>query len=171
MRHIKLVRNMRAKSDPWFAEYLLCIGGGSEEANGDGEICLPHGIWVPHTVEDIDLDTLIDCIFPAVNANMSNKSYITSSETLSMRNDYVDTINMKMINRFQGDEMLYHRFDGAVDDPYNYYPSEFLNTLTPNGLAPHVLKLKIGSPIILLRNINPAGGLCNGTKLVVRRFQ
>ena len=53
----------------------------------------------------------------------------------------------------------------------NYYPSEFLNTLTPNGLPPHVLKLKIGCPVILLRNIDPAGGLCNGTRLVVRGFQ
>jgi ATP-dependent exoDNAse (exonuclease V) alpha subunit len=80
-------------------------------------------------------------------------------------------INMKMISRFQGDEMVYHSFDIAVDDPHNYYPSEFLNTLTPNGLSPHVLKLKIGCPVILLRNIDPAGGLCNGTRLVVRGFQ
>jgi ATP-dependent DNA helicase PIF1 len=27
MRHLKLVRNMRAQSDPWFADYLLRIGG------------------------------------------------------------------------------------------------------------------------------------------------
>jgi len=65
----------------------------------------------------------------------------------------------------------YYSFDSAVDDPHNYYPSEFLNTLTPNGLSPHVLKLKVGCPIILLRNIGPANGLCNGTRLVVRGFQ
>jgi ATP-dependent DNA helicase PIF1 len=34
-----------------------------------------------------------------------------------------------------------------------------------------VLKLKIGCPAILLRNIDPANGLCNGTRLVVRGFQ
>ncbi|XP_002457981.2 ATP-dependent DNA helicase PIF1 [Sorghum bicolor] len=171
MRHLKLVHNMRAKSDPWFAEYLLRIGGGLEEANGDGEIRLPDEICIPHTREDSDLDTLIDCIFPALNANMSNKSYITSRAILSPRNDWVDMINMKMISRFQGNEMVYHSFDSAVDDPHNYCPSEFLNTLTPNGLPPHVLKLKIGCPVILLRNIDPAGGLCNGTRLVVRGFQ
>jgi hypothetical protein len=69
---------MRAKNDLWFAKYLLRIGGGSEEANGDGEIRLPNDICIPQTGEDTDLDTLIDCIFPALNANMSNKSYITS---------------------------------------------------------------------------------------------
>jgi hypothetical protein len=43
-----------------------------------------------------------------------------------------------------------------VDDSNNYYPSEFLNTLMPNGLPPHVLKLKENSPVILLWNIDPA---------------
>ena len=67
--------------------------------------------------------------------------------------------------------MEYHSFDSAADDPHNYYPSEFLNTLTPNGLPRHVLKLKVGCPIILLRNIDPANGLYDGTRLVVRGFQ
>lgn len=171
MRHLKLVHNMRAKSDPWFAEYLLRVGGGSEEATVDDEICLPHDICISHTGEDSDLDTLIDCIFPNLNANMSSKDYIPSRAILSMRNDSVDMINMKMIRRFYGDEMVYHSFDCAVDDPHNYYPEEFLNTLTPNGLPPHVLKLKIGCPVILLRNIDPANGLCNGTRLIIRGFQ
>ena len=80
-------------------------------------------------------------------------------------------INMKIISCFQGNKMEYHSFDSAVDDPHNYYPSEFLNTLTPNSLPPHVLKLKIGCPVILPRNIDPAGGVCIGTGLVVRGFQ
>jgi hypothetical protein len=89
MHHLKLVCNMRAKSDPWFAEYLLRIGGGSEEANGDGEIHLLDDICIPRTWEDSDLDTLIDCLFLALNANMSNKSYITSQAILSQWNDCV----------------------------------------------------------------------------------
>jgi ATP-dependent DNA helicase PIF1 len=102
---------------------------------------------------------------------MSNTSYITSRAILSTRNDWVDMINMRMIDRFQGEQMMYHSFDTAVDDPNNYYPSEFLNTLTPNRLPPHVLKLKVGCPIMLLRNVDPANGLCNGTRLVVHGFQ
>jgi ATP-dependent DNA helicase PIF1 len=102
---------------------------------------------------------------------MSDSTYITSRAILSTRNDWVDMINAKMIDRFQGEHMVYHSFNNAMDDPHNYYPPEFLNTLTPNGLPPHVLKLKIGCPIILLRNIDPGNGLCNGTRLVVRGFQ
>ncbi|ONM24733.1 hypothetical protein ZEAMMB73_Zm00001d006695 [Zea mays] len=171
MCHLKLVQNMRAQSDPWFAEYLLRVGGGTEEANNDGDIRLPDEVCVPYTGNDRDLDRLIDDIYPNLNENMSNTSYITSRAILSTRNDWVDMINMRMIDRFQGEQMMYHSFDTAVDDPNNYYPSEFLNTLTPNGLPPHVLKLKVGCPIMLLRNIDPANGLCNGTRLVVRGFQ
>uniref|UniRef100_A0A453JUW8 ATP-dependent DNA helicase n=1 Tax=Aegilops tauschii subsp. strangulata TaxID=200361 RepID=A0A453JUW8_AEGTS len=171
MRHLKLVRNMRAHSDPWFAEYLLRIGDGKEVTNRDGEVRLPDEICVSRTGKDTDLDTLIDNTFPSLDANTSGPDYITSRAILSTRNDSVDRINLKMISRFQGDEMVYHSFDCAVDDPHNYYPPEFLNTLTPNGLPPHVLKLKINCPVILLRNIDPANGLCNGTRLVVRGFQ
>ncbi|XP_062228527.1 uncharacterized protein LOC133926554 [Phragmites australis] len=171
MRHLKLVCNMRAQSDPWFAKYLLRIGGGTEEANGDGDVRLPDEICVPYTGEDTDLDKLIDNVFPMLDDNMSDPNYITSRAILSTRNDCVDKINMKMIGRFRGEEVVYHSFDHAEDDPHNYYPPKFLNSLTPNGLPPHVLKLKMNCPIILLRNIDPANGLCNGTRLVVRGFQ
>jgi ATP-dependent DNA helicase PIF1 len=50
--------------------------------------------------------------------------------------------------------MIYHRFDTTVDDPNNYYPSEFLNKLTPKDYPPHFLKLKVRRPIMLLRNID-----------------
>ena len=46
MRDLKLVRSMKAKSDLWFVEYPLHIGGGSKETNGDGEIRLPRDICI-----------------------------------------------------------------------------------------------------------------------------
>eukprot|EP00267_Zea_mays_P022270 XP_008647048.1 ATP-dependent DNA helicase PIF1 [Zea mays] len=171
MSHLKLVSNMRAKNDPWFVEFLPRVGGGTEDTNSDGDIRLPDDVCVPYSGSDNDLDNLIDFAFPNLNENMSDSTYITSRVIPSTRNDWVDMINVKMIDRFQGEHMVYHSFDSAMDDPHNYYPPEFLNTLTPNGLAPHVLKLKIGCPVILLRNIDPANGLCNGTRLVVRGFQ
>jgi ATP-dependent DNA helicase PIF1 len=171
MPHLKLVNNMRTKHDPLFAEYLLHVGNGTEDTNSDGDIRLPDEVCVPYSGSDSDLDNLIDFVFPNLNKNMSDSTYITSKAILSLRNDEVDMINVKMIDHFQGEHMVYHSFDNAMDDPHNYYPPEFLNTLTPNGLPPHVLKLKIGCPIILLRNIDPANGLCNGTRLVIRGFQ
>ncbi|WVZ97143.1 hypothetical protein U9M48_042698 [Paspalum notatum var. saurae] len=162
---------MRVQSDPWFAEYLLRVGNGTEEDDGHGCIHLPDEICVPYIGEDIDLHRLIEDVFPMLDDNMTDPDYITSRAILSTRNDCVDRINMRMIHRFRGEEMVYHSFDRADDDPHNYYPPEFLNSLTPNGLPPHVLRLKINCPIILLRNIDPANELCNGTRLIVWGFK
>lgn len=49
------------------------------------------------------------------------------------------------------------------------YPSEFLNSLECTGLPPFKLELKVGCPIMLLRNLAPKEGLCNGTRLIVVR--
>uniref|UniRef100_A0A8I6YMD2 ATP-dependent DNA helicase n=1 Tax=Hordeum vulgare subsp. vulgare TaxID=112509 RepID=A0A8I6YMD2_HORVV len=171
MRQLRLVTNMRAHNDTWFADYLLRVGNGTEEANNHGNIQLREDICVPSTGEMNDIEKLIDHVFPGLDENMSDRNYMTCHAILSTTNDNVDKINLRMIDRFKGEEVIYHSFDSAEDDPYGYYAPEFLNGLTPNGLPPHALKLKLNCPVILLRNIDLANGLCNGTRLVVRGFE
>jgi len=50
------------------------------------------------------------------------------------------------------------------------YPMECLNTLQFSDIANHKLKFKVGVPILLLCNLNQSIGLCNGTKLIVKRL-
>jgi PIF1-like helicase/Helicase len=52
----------------------------------------------------------------------------------------------------------------------DHYASEYLNTINMSSLPPHLLKLKVGAAIILLRNLSPSTGLCNGTRLRVVRI-
>jgi hypothetical protein len=56
------------------------------------------------------------------------------------------------------------------NDEITNFTEEFLNTLNPNGFPLHVLSLKENCPVILLRNLNVKDGLCNGTRLVVKRI-
>ncbi|XP_057456739.1 uncharacterized protein LOC130747739 isoform X2 [Lotus japonicus] len=44
---------------------------------------------------------------------------------------------------------------------------EFLNSLRTSGLPNHKIKLKIGTPIMLMRNLDQCEGLCNGTRMIV----
>jgi ATP-dependent DNA helicase PIF1 len=50
------------------------------------------------------------------------------------------------------------------------YLVEFLNILQFGGIANHKLELKVGVPILLLCNLDQSIGLCNGTRLIVKRL-
>ena len=50
------------------------------------------------------------------------------------------------------------------------YPIEFINSLEINNFPSHNIKLKQNCIIILLRNLNPIDGLCNGTRLIVNQI-
>jgi ATP-dependent DNA helicase PIF1 len=45
--------------------------------------------------------------------------------------------------------------------------TKFLNTVTLVGMPPHRLALQVGIFIILLKNLDAALGLCNGTHLII----
>ena len=57
----------------------------------------------------------------------------------------------------------------AEEELLQTYLTEFLNSLTLSGLPPHVMALKVGSPVMLLCNLHagPGNGLHNGTQMIV----
>lgn len=52
----------------------------------------------------------------------------------------------------------------------DWFTSEFLNEITCSTIPNHCLRLKVGVPIMLLRNIDKSNGLCNGTRLQVQQL-
>jgi len=58
-------------------------------------------------------------------------------------------------------------FVSEEDRMYHAYPVEFLQQLNTGGLPPALFCLKVGCSVILLRNLDPGEGLCNGTRMVV----
>lgn len=50
------------------------------------------------------------------------------------------------------------------------YPAEYLNTFNLPDFPPHQLELKLGAPVMLLRNVSLAGGLCNWTRMIVTQL-
>ncbi|RYR34842.1 hypothetical protein Ahy_A10g049884 isoform M [Arachis hypogaea] len=60
--------------------------------------------------------------------------------------------------------------EGNVESQLDLYGSELLNSINCFGLPPHKLILKVGIPVMLLRNIDQSSGLCKGTRLQVRKL-
>ncbi|GFW82547.1 ATP-dependent DNA helicase [Trichonephila clavipes] len=69
-----------------------------------------------------------------------------------------------------GLEYAYKSIDCILnDDEEVQYPIEFLNSIQTPDLQAHNLILKVGAPIMLIRNID-ALRLCNGTTLIVKKL-
>ena len=116
------------------------------------------------------LEMLLATAFSSVNACAKNVNEMMRRAILTPRNDFVDEINEKLIKTFPGTTRVYKSFDQTLDSNEQGLYEDFLHTLTPNGLPPHILTLKPNCPIMLLRNIDPPEGLSNGTRLICRNL-
>ena len=68
------------------------------------------------------------------------------------------------------ESVSFRSIDAVIEsDEAVNFPTEFLNSLDVPGLPPHLLQLKKGSSVMLLRNPNPPK-LCNGTRMVVKNI-
>lgn len=87
---------------------------------------------------------------------------------MAAKNKDVDALNATIQNFFPGQLVSFKLVDTVMNhDDVVSYPTEFLNSLELPGLPPHNLQLKVGSVVIMLRNINQPP-LCNGTRLAVK---
>jgi ATP-dependent DNA helicase PIF1 len=100
---------------------------------------------------------------------------------LAPKNTDVDEVNNAILKSLSKELHMYMSADSLAPTKKgasvvakvsmdSLYPVDFLNTLQFNGIANHELELKVGMPILLLRNLNQSIGLCNGTRLIVKRW-
>ncbi|KAG2198100.1 hypothetical protein INT46_011246 [Mucor plumbeus] len=162
-----------------FATKLLAIGDGQLDTlkiNLGGkppEISDTDFIEIPNSmvIRGNNLIRLLQAMYPGlyqVPQHFSTTSLINSA-ILTTTNKDVAVINDLLFDVFPGEGTICFSADAPTTDNEDLAVStEFLNSLEAGGLLPHVLKLKIGAPIMLLRNICPKQGLCNGARLTVR---
>ena len=159
-----------------FAEWILNVGDGKLGGPNEGEveIDVPEEILID--VADDPIASIIDFTYPNFLDNIHDPAYFQEKAILAPTNEIVDTINDYMLDKFPGEEMVYLSCDnvdkserGVVVDQSIFSP-EFINGLKFSGVPNHRLALKVGVPIMLLRNIDQANGLCNGTRLQVVRL-
>ncbi|CAN1242017.1 ATP-dependent DNA helicase PIF1 [Linum perenne] len=88
-------------------------------------------------------------------------------------NKVVSAINDLILTQLPGEEKVYLSADTLTTSGPNQisleiqYPTEFLNSLSFNGMPEHQLRFKPYTIVMLLRNLNPSVGLCNGTRILL----
>ena len=113
---------------------------------------------------------LANKVYPNITKNHLKTRWMDGRAILAPTNKKVDAINNLISETFPGIPTVLTSSDEVINqDDIQRYNVEYLNTLTPSGIPNHRLFLKQGMPLMLLRNINPKMGLCNGTRLIFNR--
>ncbi|GJV87496.1 DNA helicase [Tanacetum coccineum] len=163
-----------------FARWLLDIGDGNigDKDETDVENCsivqMPKNLCITDSAAAIT--ELINFIYDDQTLQNPLAEDLQRKVIICPKNETADAINtdvLSLVTRAShvypsSDEATPHGNDGGESELL--YPNEYLNSLKFAGLPPHRLELKVGVPIILLRNLNLTGGLCNGTRLIVTQL-
>lgn len=164
----------------YFSRQVLSVGDRecdsfSTEADQDANQVKISSDLLIDTDND-DVLPLIDFVYDNITENHMDPSYLRDRAILTPLNDFVDKINDKVLSILHTESKTYLSVDTMVevDNEKNshgiLYTVEFLNTLNVTGLPNHRLDLKIGPPIMPLRNLNQSTGLSNGTRLIVKQL-
>ncbi|RYR23742.1 hypothetical protein Ahy_B02g057233 [Arachis hypogaea] len=91
--------------------------------------------------------------------------------------DCVTDVNNKMTAGLPGQERVYLSSDSVCVEKENMefeldaFSPKILNGINCSGLPPHKLVVKVGAPVMLMRNIDQTNGLYNETRMQVRRME
>ncbi|CAN1332158.1 ATP-dependent DNA helicase pif1 [Linum perenne] len=183
LTHLRLSQNMRlmrsncsqserqeiATFDSWLKE----IGDGVGcSILGEANILIPPDLMVGKHLGPIQ--DIVKATYPDILHNYQNAAYLASRAVLAPHHDMVHKVNAHVLSLIPGEEITYLSSDsidsekGKQNVIHPEFPNELLNSLQIPGFPDHEIKLKVGVPIILLRNIDQAAGLCNGTRMVVK---
>nr|VDD43765.1 unnamed protein product [Brassica oleracea] len=158
-----LTQNMRVEpEEKAFADWILEVGDG--RASGEQDIMA--GCETPEDQIFIDPTVLL----PITSTPLET---LCSSAFPDFANDYKDLNKLRHYKKTQETAILtptnvtkeYFSADSFAEDEQQSgdldmsYPVEYLNTLEFPGLPAHKLRLKVGVPVMLLRNLNQKEGL------------
>jgi hypothetical protein len=158
-----------------FAEWILTLGNGEvDEVDNQSNVVIPSDLLID--AGDHPIHSIVIATFPDLHNKYTDGKYLEERSILGPTNDIVNEINDYMIDLLSPDTETYFNADSIcksssyIQNEDVLYPVEFLNSLKFLGIPNHKLRLAVGLPIMLLRNLNQSNGLCNGTRLVVSQL-
>ncbi|KAG2931826.1 hypothetical protein PC117_g13328 [Phytophthora cactorum] len=175
-----------------FSEFLLQVGEGRHDINpalGPDGIKIPKNMLIENPVEELSDDDEDEELRPGViprglarmvdemyadinNTEIANDEYFANLTILTTTNAVVQLINEAGAQRLERVSQEYLSSDSVEEDEeVNFFEQEVLHTVNINGIPPHKLTLKKSAPIMMMRNLNPDLGLCNGTRLRIVKLK
>ncbi|CAN1778545.1 ATP-dependent DNA helicase PIF1 [Linum perenne] len=159
-----------------FADWVLAIGNGlipsiSLKPDSPADyIRIPDFFLIEPS--DDPVKQITTEIYESFSENFHQAAYLTNRAIVAPTNEDVSKLNAYVLAQVPGPTKNYYSADTLSSDSKRMheletlYPTEFLNSLSFNGIPEHVVTLKVFTPIMLLRNLNPSIGLCNGTRIM-----
>lgn len=172
--NMRLRDSLSGGSDSHFAQWLLDIGHGTSIPTRDDAGPVP----LPPDLITTNFSDLITFVYSGVGSTPPPPpEYFLNRSILAARNIDIAETNQHILDSMSGEEHVFYSADSIITESgadtlandVPPVPTEFLRSITSSSLPPGELHLKIGCPLILLRNLAPTQGLCNGTRLVVTR--
>ncbi|XP_057418863.1 uncharacterized protein LOC130713079 [Lotus japonicus] len=156
-----------------FAKWVLDVGDGNLGAYNDGEsmIKVTDETLIQQSLNPIC--EIVQTMYPNILQEIGCADYFQDKAILAPTLDAVDMVDKYVLSQLPAQKMTYLSSDSiwGVDEEVGveagWVTTEFLNDIKCSGIPDHKLVLKMGSSVVLMRNLDISTGLCNGTRLIV----
>jgi hypothetical protein len=101
----------------------------------------------------------------------STTDYYKARAIITPLNKYVQQVNEQCLKLLPGKVHFSEPINQMTNATEKAVPEEILNSINVPNFPEHRLALKIGIPVMLLRNLCLKDGLANGTKLIIKDIQ
>ncbi|XP_058775557.1 uncharacterized protein LOC131649819 [Vicia villosa] len=166
--------NTSSKELAEFSKWILNVGDGKISEPNDGlvDIKIPQDLLITNYADPIK--AIVENTYPNLVNVFQDVAYLQGKVILAPTIKVVDKINHYVLDLIPEEEYLSYdsidRTDTSYTKAYEVLTPEFLSKLRTSSLPNHRIKLKVGTPIMLMRNLDQSDGLCNGTRLIVTRL-
>ncbi|KAK1396108.1 hypothetical protein POM88_005971 [Heracleum sosnowskyi] len=164
-----------------FRDWVLALGDGLQPAIAIGDDTEPSWIALPDEVQvqysGDPIEAIVHEIYDDLHHKHGDVEYLLNRAILTPLNEHVDSVNVTVLYRLPGEFKIYKSCDSICKGSSNseadeiLYPPEYLNSIKSSGMPNHEIRVKVGAPIMLLRNLNAKRAVSrvtspNGLKIV-----
>ena len=155
-----------------FASSLLALGEGRGQTKDFGLTNL-RSVNLKSTCSLAESEALlIDFVYGNLLAHADKPiaqygKYLFERAILAPLNKDVRVMNTLVTERLSGIPVVSRSTDLPDPEGYNSMPEECLNKISVSSLPEHLITLKIEMPVVITRNLYPAKGMCNGSRMIV----